>query len=114
MKTGLTAGESRAQVIFSDKSCSETWVHESRVHKKNPIRERSGCGGEMVIWVRLRLIWPEWVKLNSSSWMMDRVSDLSSVWWISAEVRVKRRVMVMMMTWKEAICGLDMNGGVCR
>lgn len=45
VKTGLTAGESRGQRIFSDWSCSTTWIHESRVHKKNPILERSGSGG---------------------------------------------------------------------
>lgn len=77
---------------------------ESRVDKKNPIRERSGSGGEKEIWERLRWRRPEWVKPNSHKGMMERESDLIRVNRISAVVseRVVRRRMVM-MTWSGAI-----------
>ncbi|KAI3815714.1 hypothetical protein L1987_15393 [Smallanthus sonchifolius] len=69
-----------------------TWIHESGVHRKNPIRERSGCGGENEIWERLRWRRPKWVKPNSSNGMVERESDRISVRRISEDVRVKRRV----------------------
>ncbi|KAD6795783.1 hypothetical protein E3N88_06679 [Mikania micrantha] len=85
-----TAGESRGHWILRDWICSTTWIHESRVHKKNPILERSGSDGEKEIWERLTCRWPEWVKPNSLIGMVDRESDRISVRRISADVKVKR------------------------